>query len=133
VENWVKGTTKQYLQFVVIVWRAKNAPAGSDGAPFGNHQIRYLEAGIAEDPFAIANAKFVYLSKDEPVEGEWVPFKVNVKQDFLDLWGAVPEGYDRIRLLFEVRYDDKVPGSASEADVYYDDLYFGPAAGATVP
>ena len=133
VENWVKGTPKQYLQFVVIVWRAENAPAGADGAKFGNHQIRYLEAGISEDPFAIANAKFVYLSKDEPVEGEWVPFKVNVKQDFLDLWGAVPEGYDRIRLLFEVRYDDKLPQSLSEADVYYDDLYFGPAAGATVP
>jgi len=26
-----------------------------------------------------------------------------------------------------VRWDDKTPGNAAEADVYYDDLYFGPA------
>ena len=133
VENWVKGTPKQYLQFVVIVWGATNAPENSPGQRFPNHQIRYLEAGIDQDPFAIANAKFFYISKDDPVEGTWVPFKVNVKQDFLDQWGAVPEGYERIRLLFEVRYDDKLAESPSEADVYYDDLYFGPAAGATVP
>ncbi len=129
VDNWVKGTQKQYLQFVVIVWQAKNAPPG-----LPNHQIRYLLAGINQDPFAIGNAMFVYLSKEEPQTGQWVPFKVNVKQDFLDLWGAVPEGFERIRMLFEVRYDDKLPGSGTpEADVYYDDLYFGPAQGATVP
>lgn len=133
VENWVKGTPKQYLQFVVIVWGAENAPAGSHGQKFPNHQIRYLEAGIDKNPFAIANAKFIYLSKDDPVEGEWVPFKVNVKQDFLKQWGAVPTGYERIRLLFEVRYDDKLAESKSEADVYYDDLYFGPAKGSSVP
>jgi hypothetical protein len=126
VENWIKGTAKQYLQFVVIAFASENAPEG-----FPNHQIRYLLAGINSDPFAIANAQFVYLSREEPVTGEWVPFKVNVKQDFIDLWGAAPEGYERIRLLFEVRYDDRVPGNtSSEADVYYDDLYFGPAAGA---
>ncbi len=126
VDNWLKGTEKQYLQFVVIAFAAANRPP-----QFPNHQIRYILAGIDQDPFAIANAKFVYLSKGEPQTGEWVPFKVNVKQDFIDLWGAAPEGYDRIRLLYEVRYDGKLPGSGTpEADVYYDDLYFGPAAGA---
>ncbi|HEU4759596.1 MAG TPA: hypothetical protein VFT91_06385 [Dehalococcoidia bacterium] len=129
VDNWVKGTPKQYLQFVAIVFGAENRPP-----EFPNHQIRYLLAGISEDPFKINNAKFVYLSKDEPVQGEWVPFKVNVKQDFQDLWGAVPVNYERIRLLFEVRFDDKIPNiGAPEADVYYDDLYFGPAEGASVP
>ncbi len=129
VDNWVRGTPKQYLQFVVIVSGAANRPP-----EFPNHQIRYLLAGIQEDPFVINNAKFVYLTKAEPKQGEWVPFKVNVKQDFLDLWGAVPENFDCIRLLFEVRYDEKIPGSGTpEADVYYDDLHFGPAADASVP
>ncbi|MEX0800907.1 MAG: hypothetical protein WD379_06820 [Dehalococcoidia bacterium] len=129
VDNWKRGTEKQYLQFVVIVWGAANAPTDPNGERFGNHQIRYLLTGIDSDPFQIANAKFVYIHGKEPVQGEWVPFEVNVKQDFLDLWGEVPTGYERVRLLFEVRYDDKVPGDPAEADVYYDDLYFGPAEG----
>jgi len=129
VDNWVKGTQKQYLQFVAIVFGAENRPP-----EFPNHQIRYLLSGISEEPFKINNAKFVFLTKEEPVQGEWIPFKVNVKQDFQDLWGAVPVNYERIRLLFEVRFDEKVPGVGTpEADVYYDDLYFGPAAGASVP
>ena len=128
VENWLRGTEKQYLQFVIIVAGADNAPAD-----FGNHQIRYILTGIDEEPFAISNAKFVFLGEKEPTMNEWVPFQVNVKQDFLDLWGAVPEGYDFIRLLYEVRYDDKQPQAPSEADVFYDDLYFGPAEGAPTP
>jgi len=64
---------------------------------------------------------------DDPALDEWVPFQVNVRDDFLKLWGAVPE-YEKIRVLFEVRYDDKAKGEGpAEADVYYDDLYFGPA------
>jgi hypothetical protein len=129
VENWLRGTEKQYLQFVVIVVRADNRPQ-----EFSNHQIRYILSGIDEPPFEITNAKFVFLSKEDPPIGEWVPFQVNVKQDFIDLWGAAPEGSDFIRLLYEVRYDGKLPGSgATEADVYYDDLYFGPAEGAPTP
>ena len=129
VDNWKRGTEKQYLQFVVIVWGAENAPTDPNDMPYGNHQIRYILTGIDSDPFSIANAQFVYVHGKEPVEGEWVPFEVNVKQDFEDLWGAVPTGYERIRLLYEVRYDDKVVGDPAEADVYYDDLYFGPAQG----
>lgn len=129
IDNWKRGAEKQYLQFVIIVWGAENAPTSSNGTPFGNHQIRYILTGIDEDPFQISNAQFVYIHEKEPVQGEWVPFEVNVKQDFEELWGAVPTGYERIRLLYEVRYDDKVPGDPAEADVYYDDLYFGPAEG----
>jgi hypothetical protein len=123
VENWNKGTEKQYLQFVVIVWGADNAPND-----FENHQIRYLLAGIDSPPFEIANAKFVFVSRDDPPVGKWVHFERNVKEDFKNLWGAVPEGFDYVRILFEVRYDDKAIGEGPlGADVYYDDLYFGPA------
>jgi hypothetical protein len=122
VENWKKGTRKQYLQFVVIVFGADNAPGN-----FPNHQIRYPLAGIDSPPFPIGNAKFLFIGRDEPVQGEWVPFERNVRQDFIDVWGAVPEGFDKIRVLFEVRYDDKKVGEGPvEGDVYYDDLYFGP-------
>jgi hypothetical protein len=122
IENWRKGTPKQYAQFVVIVFAAENTPDG-----FPNHQIRYLLAGIDTEPFAISNAKFVFLSREEPVEGEWVYFERNVREDFLTLWGSVPIGYEKIRVLFEVRYDDKLLGEGPvEADAYYDDLYIGP-------
>jgi hypothetical protein len=135
VENWSKGTPKQYLEFVVIVCR--DGPEGkcTQGAPnvsggYGyNQQVRYLLAGISEDPFKIGNAQFVYISKEEPPIGEWVYFERNIKEDFRRLWGAVPEGYDYIRVLFEVRFDDKEAGEApAEADVYYDDLYMGSAS-----
>jgi len=122
VEDWVKGTRKQYLQFVVIVWGAADLPLG-----FANHQIRYPLAGISEEPFAIANAHFLFVTKEEPVTGRWVYFERNIREDFERLWGAVPEEFSKIRILFEVRYDDKAVGSALKGNVFYDDLYVGPA------
>lgn len=123
VENWQKGTEKQYLQFVVILFGASNAPTGA-----GNHQIRYLLSGIAAPPFQIGNAKFVFLSRDEPPVGEWVRFERNLREDFEKFWGAIPVNFEKIRVLFEVRYDDKQIGEGPvAADVYYDDLYLGPA------
>lgn len=136
VENWSKGTPKQYLEFVVIICR--DGPEGecTQGAPnvsagYGyNQQMRYVLAGISEDPFVIGNAKFVYISKEDPPTGEWVYFEGNIKDDFLELWEAVPEGYDYIRVLFELRIDDKEAGDVpAEADVYFDDLYMGSASG----
>jgi len=124
VENWTRGTPKQYLQFVVVVFDVTNLPGG-----YSNHQIRYPLAGISEEPFPIANAYFVFLSKEDPRTGEWVYFERNIKQDFEALWGAAPEGFSKMRLLFEVRYDEKQAGPApANADVYYDDLYMGPAS-----
>jgi hypothetical protein len=122
VEKWTKGTPKQYLQFVVIASGVTNITPR-----FPNHQIRYPLAGISEDPFPIGNAFFVYVGKDEPQIGEWIYFERNIKQDFQDLWDAVPQGFHKIRVLFEVRFDDKEAGAPAEADVYYDDLYIGPA------
>jgi len=134
VENWSKGTPKQYLQFAVILCRdgpegeCTQGAANVSGGYGYNQQMRYPLAGISEDPFKIGNAHFVYISKEEPRTGEWVYFEGNIKEDFLELWGAVPEGYDYIRVLFELRFDDKQPGDTpAEADVYYDDLYMGPA------
>ena len=125
VENWSRGTPKQYLQFVVIAIGDTNLPGG-----YPNHQIRFLLAGIDEPPFQISNAKFVFVNKEEPVTGRWVYFERNIKKDFEELWGAAPENFEKLRLLFEVRYDDKAAGSGNvKADVYYDDLYMGPASG----
>jgi hypothetical protein len=123
VDNWIKGTPKQYLQFVVIAFGVTNLPGG-----YANHQIRYPLAGISAEPFVISNAKFRFLSREEPPTGQWVYFERPVARDFEELWGAVPQGFEKLRILFEVRYDDKLAGTEGKADVYYDDLYLGPAA-----
>jgi hypothetical protein len=132
VDNWKRGTLKQYLQFVVILFAPTNLTVDKQGSPmstpFPNYQIRYPLAGISEEPFLIGNAFFIFLGKEDPRQGEWVYFEENIKKDFQEKWGAVPEGYSKMRLLFEVRYDDKEAGAVSEADVYYDDLYMGPAS-----
>ena len=121
VEHWEQGSPIQYLQAVVIVWDADNAPVS-----VGNHQIRYILAGVDTQPTFISNARYVMVSEEQPPVGEWVHFERDVRQDFLELWGAVPEGFDRVRVLFEVRWDRRTPDDGlSSADVYYDDLYLG--------
>lgn len=127
VENWQRGAERQYLQFVVIVSGADNMPGN-----FPNHQLRFILAGIDKPPFQLGNAHFVFIDTGEPKTDEWVFFERNVREDFEEFWGAVPEGYDDIRILFEVRYDEKdSPTPEAIADVYYDDLYVGPADGNT--
>jgi len=122
VENWQKNTPRQYLQFVVIAFAPDNFPTDSP-----NYQLRYLLAGADSTPFAIGNAYFVFVNREEPVPGEWVPFEAHIRADFQRLWGNIPEGFDKLRLLFEVRWDGKTAGDGpAEADVYYDDLYIGP-------
>lgn len=121
VENWRKGTVRQYLQFVIIAFNPTNFPTNTT-----NYQIRYPLAGIDSPPFDIGNAYFVFVTRKEPVVGEWVPFEVHPRADFQKYWGKVPEGFTKLRLLFEVRWDGKVAGDgAPSADVYYDDLYVG--------
>ena len=125
VDNWQKGTPKQYLEMVVIAVGATNM-----AQPYPNHQIRYLLAGVSAEPLTVGNGFFVFVSKEEPVQGQWVYFERNIKEDFAQLWQAVPEGYSNLRIIFEVRYDDKQAGGGRpEADVYFDDLYLGSAAG----
>jgi hypothetical protein len=127
VEEWEKGTPKQYLQFVAIVWGADNMPeTGTE-----NHQVRYILAGVDEPPIEIANAYIVMVGTGDPETGRWVRFERNLRQDFLDLWGVIPENYDWIRFLYEVRWDERQESDPPGlADVYYDDLYAGPAGGA---
>ena len=134
VDNWKRGTEKQYLQFAVVVFASTNLTLDKAGVPlptpYPNHQVLYPLAGISVDPLdpaLLANAFVIFVGRDEPRQGEWVYFESNIKKDFEEKWGAVPEGYSKIRLLFGVRYDDKQAGNAAEADVYYDDLYLGPA------
>lgn len=127
VEHWVKGTPKQYLQAVVIVFNAGNPPPEAAGA--NNYQIRYVLTGLDLEPFVIDNGRFVFLGRGEPELGRWIHFEANVREDFEELWGDVPEGYSMIRVLFETNFDDRLPSDPpSEADVYYDNLYFGDAA-----
>lgn len=118
VDEWVRGGPKQYVQFVVIVIGADNDPAG-----VGNFQIRYPLAGIAEEPFRIDNAKFVFLGSDEPRLGEWVTFERDLRADFEEQWGVVPEGAEFVRFLFEARIDQKVAGEGpARAVVNWDDI-----------
>jgi hypothetical protein len=127
VERWEQGMPKQYLQFVVIVWGADNAPVEVGGVE--NYQLRYVLAGVDAPPLSIANARYVMVDAGAPAQGRWVTFERNVRQDFEDLWGAAPEGFDSLRVLFEVRWDDRSEADGlSAADVYYDDLYLGPPA-----
>jgi hypothetical protein len=125
VENWQKATHFQYLQFVVIAF--VNSPAGGTT----NTQIRYLLAGADAEPFEIGNAKFVFLNKADPTTGEWVHFERNVKEDFEQLWGSVPQGLEHVRMFFEARYDSPTATQPQiGGDIYYDDLYAGPQDGA---
>jgi hypothetical protein len=123
VGQWTRGTSVQYLQFVVVVFGATNMPP-----PFPNYQIRYPLAGIDAPPYGMLNAEFILVGTQEPVSDDWVYFERNVRQDFLKEWGVVPEGFSKIRTLFVVRYEDKEEGvTTPTADVFYDDLYLGPA------
>ena len=125
VENWQKATHFQYLQFVVIAFT--NDPSGNTT----NTQIRYLLAGADAEPFEIGNAKFVFVNTAEPSTGEWVYFQRNVKEDFEQLWGSVPQGLEHVRMFFEARYDSPTATQPQiGGDVYYDDLYAGPQSAA---
>lgn len=127
VDRWEQGTPKQYLQAVVIVWGADNQPAEAGAAE--NYQLRYVLAGVDAPPLAISNARYIMAGTGTPQSGRWMPFERSVRQDFEALWGAAPEGFDSLRILFEVRWDDRSESDgASAADVFYDDLYLGPAA-----
>lgn len=124
---YVKDLTKSdpavnlYLQVAVIVWG--NAPSG-----FPNHQLRYYLAGESKPALNIGNAKVEIVDPSQPKTGVWVEFDLPLRADFERLWGAVPEGYDRIEVFFEVRWDNMTPEGAVAAEVYFDDLFVDPYA-----
>lgn len=120
VEHWRRGAQKQYLQVVVIVF------ADPTNKPFPNYQLRYVLSGIDRPPLQIVNAKYVLSGISEIQEGRWIKFDFDLHSDFQRHWGQIPKGFAKIRILFEVRYDEKTAGGGDAgADVYYDDLYFG--------
>jgi len=128
VENWKRQVPKQYLQFVVILW------ASDLHTDVPNIQIRYLLAGTPTPPLELTNARYIVMGPPEPQTGAWVPFTRDLRKDWLEQWGALPRRFEFLRVLFEVRYDDGAsapPGPMG--DVYFDDLYLGPAASADRP
>ena len=133
VQSWGKSAaaTDLYAQVVVIVWGDPRTPVivNKENPPEGlnNYQIRYYLAGLTEPAFLLTNARLEFVAKGPPTLGEWIRFEIPLRRDFLAKWGVVPEGYQFLRVLFEARYDNRVPGSTVRADVYYDDLYMGPA------
>jgi hypothetical protein len=98
------------------------------GADFANHQLRFILAGIDHEPFQVHNAKFVIVGGAEPPRDEWVLFSIGLRDAFERHWGATPR-FDKLRVLFELRYDNR-SGADDQllAEVYYDDLYLGPAS-----
>jgi hypothetical protein len=122
VDEWTTSGTDTYMQFVVIVTGA--APPGQ---PQGNTQIRYLLAGIDHPPFGISNAKFFYVTREAPPVGVWVPFERDLPSDFREMWGFVPERFETVRVLFEVRYDNVDPSNPPtiRARVRFDELFLG--------
>lgn len=123
VENWTKGAERQSIQVAVIVLGATNLRG-----EFPNHQVHYILGGVAPEAGSETNIRNVYLGDEEPNQNQWIPFQGDVRQDFIDLWGAPPEGYELIRVLFETRFEDKEEGSAPvRGDIYLDDLYLGPS------
>jgi hypothetical protein len=56
-----------------------------------------------------------------------VHFERDLHQDFVELWGSIPERFENVRVLFEVRYDnlDVANPPALHSVVHFDDLYLG--------
>lgn len=134
VDNWKRGTMRQYVQIVVIVWNVSdNLPADVQAR---NYQIAYTFAGIEQPPFRIDNRKFLFPRGElidlqgpdgNPVEGEWRRFDLNPRADFQKFWGVDPSDFEYLRVLYEVRYDGRQANlePPAHAVVHWDDLYFG--------
>jgi hypothetical protein len=129
VEEWEKEAeaTDLYVQAVVIIWGdPRTQELVKIDSPIENYQIRFYLAGLTEPAFTLSNARLEFVTRQPaPLKGAWVPFTIPVKAKFQEHWGVVPEGYEFIRVLFEARWDNRPPGSKVDAEVFYDDLFFG--------
>ena len=127
VEGWRRGSAKQYVQAVVIGIDPR-MPGTGEAVPgnFPGLQVAYVLAGIRDRPVAIGNRWFAFSGPTTPIENEWIPFEFQVPADFERLFGINP-GISRVRVLFEVRWDDRAEDDPpAAATVYFDDLYLGP-------
>ena len=116
VEMWKKNAEKMYIQVVIIFFQ-------DEKENYPSTQLRYVLAGISREPFLIGNAKFIFVTREEPEIGRWIHFEMNVKKDLLDTWGEIPS-FKRIGLYLEVRYDSAPSGEVGAA-VYWDDIFLG--------
>lgn len=135
VERWEKDAEEAdlYLQAVVIVWDDPRigtiVRSERPVQNLRNYQVRYYLIGIEEPPFRLLNAHLQFVEKGPPKLGVWTHFEVPLRADFERLWGVVPEGYDRLRIFFEARWDNMPEAGSVRADVYYDDLYLDYGSG----
>jgi hypothetical protein len=123
VDNWQSGDWKQYLQMVVIDLSHDLGPGQ------GQAQLRYIVSGSKEPPLSISNASYLFAEKerrDTPVLNQWTHFSVNPREDYQKSWQYTPTKGSKLRVLFEARFDLHHTAQPARADVYYDDLYFGP-------
>lgn len=115
-----------YMQAVVIAWGDPRTARLVPGTPdIKNYQIRFILAGTPTAPFALTNARYEFLSREQPKLSEWVRFEIPVRRKFLEDWGVVPDRFEFVRLLFEARWDGLPEGAPIDARVTYDDLFFG--------
>ena len=131
VEQWQKDRemTDLYLQAVVMVsGDPRTVALTSPNNPhrdITNYQIRYYLAGLSKPAFRLLNARLKFIRRGMPEMGVWTYFETPIKADFEEHWGVVPERYDKLRVLFEARWDNLPSGGTVRADVYFDDLFLG--------
>jgi hypothetical protein len=113
VDEWPKDGA--FLQFVV------KAPGG---APDEVREVRFVIAGARLDPETAPQARFVFLSRDQPPTGEWTYFAYPIKVAFEAQTGAIPQAWTSVDVSLEARLLTQ-----GEVTVYFDDLYVGTQAG----
>ena len=127
VENWVRGTEKQYIQAVLNIWTKEISGDLGARAPRGIPvQIAFVLCGIDQIPFEIKNRKFVFAGPKEPRIGEWVEFEFDLRNECKKQWGFLPKEMSGFRILLEARFDGrKKDEEGSRVAAYFDDLYVG--------
>jgi hypothetical protein len=126
VDHWVRGTPRQYIEAAIVVTGEGALLPDCPQGPCPNYQLRYILSGTTVAPLDVANAFFIFSGEEEPKQGEWVHFEANVPDDFAAKWRGLPDTIESVRLLVDVRFDNReLEEGPLEADVYVDDVYFG--------
>lgn len=131
VEAWEKGDAQAdlSLQAVAIVGSDEDDAVGHRGRPTGSgiqsYQLRCYLAGVSRPPLPLGNSRFDFVTREPPRLGEWTYFEIPLREQFQRQWGLVPERSDRLRVLFETRFDNRPPRATIVADAYFDDLFLG--------
>lgn len=126
VQGWELGTPIQYLQVAVLVMPTEKGFPEAFNDPVVPVQLAWVLGGINRPPFRILNRKFIFAGPLEIPQDRWVGFEFDLHRDFQEQWGFVPQEFEKIRILFEARYDGRQPGHGEvSGEVFYDDLYLG--------